>query len=365
MSRIELLNVMTIMLVVFFALKELFLFFQTYLMADVSERVIRDIKNKIYKKLLDLSMDFYSNHPTGQLMSRVTNDAAVIRDAISTALADTFYQPIQLIVYTCMLIGVKIFFSIPWNMIFAAVVIFPLILIPVIKIGEKLRKISRQTQEKIADINNMLLETITGIKLVKSFNMENYEKKRFEEQNQKFYKLNMKSIKRVKIISPMTEAMGIACVTIVLWLAGNRIVSGELSAGAFAAFLAATLSMMKPVKKLSAIYGINQQAFAAVDRIFHILDTQPTVIEMGKGLKLEQFTSYIKFENVFFSYDNKKEKILSGINLEIKKGEIVALVGTSGGGKTTLVNLIPRFYDPDPGKVVIDGNDVRNLDIKY
>ncbi|HNX91797.1 MAG TPA: ABC transporter ATP-binding protein, partial [Candidatus Omnitrophota bacterium] len=203
--------------------------------------------------------------------------------------------------------------------------------------------------------------TITGMKLVKSFNMEEYEKKRFEDQNQTFYKLTLKSVKRVKIISPMTEAMGILCVTIILWVAGKSIISGDLSAGAFAAFLAATLSMMKPIKRLSSIYGINQQALAAVERIFQIIDTPISVKESDHPAVLKDFTNEIRFENVSFRYDNKKDTVLKNIDLAIKKGEIIALVGPSGGGKTTMVNLIPRFYDASAGRISIDGLDIRDI----
>jgi subfamily B ATP-binding cassette protein MsbA len=360
---LKLLNIMTVMVVFLFILKGIFEFFQTYLMSDVSQRVIRDLKDTIYKKLQQLSMDFYSHNPTGHLMSRITYDAAVIRDAIGTGIADTFYQPIQLIVYAGLLISVKVFFGVPWSLILVSFVIFPLILFPVVKIGKRLRKISQSSQEKIGDINNMLLETIVGMKLVKSFCMEDYEWRRFKEHNRIFYKLNMKSVKRTKIVSPLTEAMGVLCVAIILWMAGKSIVSGALSAGVFTAFLAAIFSMMKPLKKLSNVYGINQQALAAADRIFHLLDEPVTIKEKPEAIELSTFDKEITLEGVHFSYDQKEEEVLSGIDLTIKKGEVVALVGPSGGGKSTLVNLIPRFYDPEKGTVRIDGIDVRDTKV--
>ncbi len=362
MPTLQLLNIMAVMVVILFLLKGLFEFFQTYLMNDVSQRVIRDVKNMIYRKLQDLSMDFYSRNPTGGMMSRITYDAAVIQDAISTGLADTFYQPIQLIFYTGVLIGVKIYFGMPWGVILVSLVLFPAILYPVIRIGKKLRKISRSSQEKIGDINNMLFETISAIKLVKSFCMQDYEWKRFRDKNQAFYKLNMKSIKRMKIISPLTECMGVVCVAIILWMAGKSIVTGELSAGVFSAFLAAIFSMMKPAKKLSTVYGINQQALAAADRIFQLMDEPVNIREKPDAVALQSFEQKISFEDVTFKYT--EEDVLNNINLDIKKGEIVALVGPSGGGKSTLVNLIPRFYDPNDGRVRIDGMDIKDLTIR-
>lgn len=359
---LKLLNIMTLMVVVFFLLKGVFEFLKTYLMCDVSERVIKDVKNMIYKKLQELSMDFYSHNPTGQLMSRITYDAAVIRDAISSGVADTFYQPIQVVCYAAVLIGVKIFFGIPWSLILVSLVLFPLILYPVMKIGKRLRKISKHSQEKIGDINNTLLETISGIKLVKSFSMEEYEQKRFGEQNQAFYNLNMKTVKRMKIVSPLTEAIGVICVAVILWMAGKSIVTGALSAGVFCAFIAAIFSLMKPVKKLSNVYGINQHAMAATERIFQLLEEPVTIREKPDAKDLKSFEKGITLENITFRYE--KDIVLEGIDLTINKGEIVALVGPSGGGKTTLVNLIPRFYDPEKGSVRIDGIDIRDISIK-
>ena len=362
LPRVHLLNIMTILVVAIFALKGLFEFLKTYLMGDVSQRAIRDVKNAIYDKLQDLSMEFYSHNPTGTLMSRITYDAAVIRDAISSGVADTFAQPIELVFYAGALLALKIYGGVPWSFILVSLIVFPFILYPVIRIGKRLRKISQHSQEKIGDINNMLLETITGIKVVKSFCMEDYERRHFNEKNQVFYKLNMKAIKRMKIVSPLTETMMVACVAVIMWIAGKGIVAGEVSFGIFAAFLAAVFSMMKPIKKLSNVYGINQQALAAAERIFDLLDTPVTIKEKDNARVLTDFKNEIVFSGVSFSYD--KEKVLFGIDLVVKKGEVVALVGPSGGGKTTLANFISRFYDPDEGSVTIDGTDIRDLTLR-
>jgi len=359
---LKLLNTLVILVVVFFLLKGLFDFLQTYFMNDVSQRVIRDVKNRIYRKLQDLSMDFYNRNPTGQLMSCITYDAAIIRDAISSGLADTFYQPIQLVVYVGMIIA-TVYLGIPLKLILISFVLFPLILYPVIKIGKRLRKISSSSQEKIGDINNMLLETIAGAKLVKAFCMQDYEWKRFKEHNQTFYRLSMKSVKRMKIVSPLTELIGTICAAVVLFVAGEGIVSGELSAGVFIAFIAAVFSMMKPVKKLSSVYGTNQHALAAADRIFKLLDEPVTIREKPGAACLMSFEQKIVFKNIFFHY-NKGETILTDINLTVNKGDIVALVGPSGGGKSTLVNLIPRFYDPSRGDICIDELNLKDISIK-
>lgn len=364
LPRIQLLNIMTIMVIIIFLLKGLFEFLKAYLMGDVSERVIRDVKNDIYRKIQDLSMDFFNHNPTGKLMSRITHDAAVIRDSIGSGVADTFSQPIEIFFYVAVLVGLKIYGGVPWNFIVVSLVVFPFIVLPVIRIGKRLRKISRSSQEQVGDISNMLLETISAIKLVKSFGMEDYECKTFMEKNQKFYKLTLNSIKKMKIVSPLTESMMVICVGIILWIAGQSMISGELSFGVFAAFLAAIFSLMKPFKKLSNVYGINQQALAAAERIFQLYDTPVTIQEKPGAVPLEEFTSDIRFDNVSFRYGSDKENVLKNIDLKVKKGEIVALVGPSGGGKSTLVNLIPRFYDPSEGTVLIDGIDLRDMKIR-
>ncbi len=362
LPRIQLLNIMTGMVVVIFLLKGVFEYLKNYLMGDVSERVIRDVKNDIYRKLQNLSMDFFSHNPTGKLMSRITHDAAVIRDSIGSGVADTFSQPIEIVFYVVLLVGLKIYGGVPWSFILVSLVVFPLILYPVIRIGKKLRKISHSSQEQAGGINNMLLETISGIKLVKSFGMEDYECAEFRRRNQEYYKLSMKSIKRMKTVSPLTESMMVACVAVILWIAGRSMITGELSFGVFAAFLAAIFSLMKPFKKLGNVYGINQRALAAAERIFQLYDTPVSIKEDPNAPPLETFEKEISLKGISFKYD--KEFVLKDVDLTVKKGEIVALVGPSGGGKSTLVNLIPRFYDPDTGTVNIDGKDIRELNVR-
>ena len=362
LPRIQLLNIMTGLIVVVFIFKGIFEYLKAYLMGDVSERVIRDVKNNIYRKLQDLSMDFFSHNSTGKLMSRITHDSAVIRDSIGSGVADTFAQPIELFFYIVLLVGLKIYGGVPWSFILVSLVVFPFILYPVIRIGKRLRKISQTSQEQAGDINNMLLETISGIKLVKSFGMEDYECGEFQKKNQNYYELTLKSIKKMKLVSPLTESMMVICVAVILWIAGKSMIEGDLSFGVFAAFLAAIFSLMKPFKKLSNVYGINQQALAAAERIFELYDTPVSIHEKPGAAKLDNFDQGITFEKVWFKYD--KDQIIKGIDLSVNKGEIVALVGPSGGGKSTLVNLIPRFYDPTSGVVKIDGKDLRDLDIR-
>jgi len=363
MPPMMLLNRLVLVFVILWLLKNFFEFCRTYLMNDVSQRVIRDVKGIIYKKLLTLSMNFYSKNTTGRLMSRVTYDAAIIRDSISTGLTDLIYQPIQLIVYVSILFTVKTYFSISWFLILVSLVLFSLVIYPVVRIGKRLKSISKKSQEKMGDITSMLQETISGIRVVKAFSMEGYEADKFAKQNQNFYKLSMKSVKRMAVISPITEFVGIACIAIILWIAGKDIVSGALSAGAFIMFLVSLMSMMKPIKRLSNVYTINQQAMAAATRIFDTLDTLPSVRNKPGAPDLPRIKDAVTYENVSFKYDEEKD-VLKGTNLTVKVGEIAAFVGPSGTGKTTLVNLLPRFYDATAGSIKIDGVDIRDVTLE-
>ena len=219
---------------VLLVLREATSFFKNYFMRDLGERVIRDIKAKIYDKFLILSLDFYSKNPTGKLVSRITYDAVLIRDSITTGLTDLFDQPIQIVVGLVVMAVIKVWFDISWLLIFLSIGVLPAILYPVRLLGKKLKKLSRQGQEKMGDINEALYETISGIRIVKAFSMESYESDRFKRNNQQFYKISMKTVKRMEIISPISECAIILCTGIVVLLAGKRIVEGSLSAGAFA-----------------------------------------------------------------------------------------------------------------------------------
>lgn len=358
-----LLNWLVIIVAVLFFIKEAFLFFQTCLMNKLGQAVLKDVRQAIYEKLLILSNDFYSSVKTGELVSRVTFDAGVIVNSITEGLTDLLLQPIQLLIYTAILIWIKVYFSISWWLILVTIFIFPLITFPVIKIGNKLRKISASTQESMSDINSLLFETIYGIGIVKSFLAERYQKEKFRAHNNRYSSMMIKSVKRIALISPLGEFVGIICMGVVLWCGGKEVVDGRLSAGAFIAFLAALLSLLKPLKRLSRLYGINLQAMAAITRVFDILDRDIAIKDKAGAVELIDFKDSIEFKNIKFSY-NQDRVILDGINLKLLKGQVLAMVGMSGAGKTTFVSLLPRFYDPKEGAVLIDGKDIRDFTVE-
>ncbi|MEA3305803.1 MAG: ABC transporter ATP-binding protein, partial [Candidatus Omnitrophota bacterium] len=292
----------------------------------------------------------------------ITYDAILVRDSITTGLMDLFDQPIQIITGLFIIVALKAYFDISWLLIFLSIILLPAILYPVRLLGKKLKKLSRQSQEKMGDINNALYETISGIRIVKAFSMESYEKNRFKQHNERFYKLSMKAIKRIEVISPMSECAIIICTVWIILIAGRGVVEGTLSAGAFTAFVGALALMAKPAKRLAKVYGVLQTAMAAGNRIFDVLDEEPKIIERPGAKVLPPFKENIAFSNISFKYDNTD--VLKDISFKAGKGDIIALVGPSGVGKTTLVNLIPRFYDPTSGFMRIDEFDSRDVTIK-
>ncbi len=348
-----LLKVMPLVILVGMIVKHIFTYLYQYLMNDVAQRILRDVRQRLYEKIQSLSLDYFSEKRTGELMSRITHDVLVIENAVSYSITDLFVQTFTVIGFlvTAFMIHVK-----------AALIVFlvfPVIIWPMTQIGRKLRKLARQSQERMADINSILLETISGIKVVKAFCTEKEEIDRFGKQNHEFYKLRMKAVKRLLVLPPITEIFGVLCgITIIFWL-GRQVMDGQLSFGIFVLFFASMMSIISPIKKLGNVNAVTQQALAANDRIYLILDEQATVKEAPDAKDIPVIHDRISFDHVHFRYEKQGDEVLKDIDLDIKVGELVAIVGPTGTGKSTLANLIPRFYDPFQGRVTIDGMDVR------
>ncbi|MBU0548162.1 MAG: ABC transporter ATP-binding protein/permease [Candidatus Omnitrophica bacterium] len=351
-----LLSYMVISVLVLFFLKGVFGFFQSYFMSDIGQRVVRDIKAKLYAKIQSLSLNYFTHKRGGELMSRITNDVKLVENAVSYGSTDLIYQSLQVVIF-----AVVIFF-IYFKMALVSLVFLPLISLPIIKVGKALRKLSKRSQEKIADTNSLLYETIMGARIVKAFNMEEYEISKFNRVNTDYYKLSMKSIKRTLLLNPSTEFLGCIAGVLVFFWGGREVIAGKLSFGVFGLFLGSLLSLIRPFKKLSQVNALNQQAMAASERIHEVLETEPSVKEPLVPKSLTGFKQNIKFNDIWFSYADMQ--VLKGINLEVGFGQMLAVVGPSGTGKSTLVDLIPRFYDPQKGSVFIDGVDVREFSLK-
>ena len=326
-------------------------FFQTYIMSNVGQKVIRDVRNRIYDKMHNLSLDYFTSKRSGELVSRITNDVRMIENAVSYAFTDLVYQSFEVIAYAILS------FVINWKLALISIVMLPMVAVPMVVVGRVLRKLSKKSQEKMADINSVLIETLGGVRIVRAFCAEGMELAKFKKQNHDYYRIAMKSIKRTILLGITTELIGVAVALFILLYGGKLVMQGQFSFGIFALFMAALLSLIKPFKKLSHVNAIMQQAVAASGRIYEVLEAEPSVKEKLGAIDLALFKDSVKFENVCFSYHNKE--ILKDINLEVKRGQMLAIVGPSGVGKTTLVDLIPRFYDPKKGRVSIDGVDIK------
>ncbi|MFH1856622.1 MAG: ABC transporter transmembrane domain-containing protein [Candidatus Omnitrophota bacterium] len=358
-ERLNLLYFLIMVVLAAYFLKEIFTYLHELFMNKLSLSVIRDVKNKLYEKLLGLSLSFYSENKAGMLVSRITYDTGVIQNAISEGIKDLIFQSIQLIALLVWLRFILVNFKIPFMLLLGIFIIVPLIVLPIIKIGRHLRKISAMSQEKMADINAILFETFSGIRIVKAFSMEKYEVDKFRKENQSFFKIMIKSAKRIIFVSPLAEFITVVSVSWIMFVGGKAMIEGTLDPGAFFAFLGCISQMITPFKRLSKIHAINQQALAAATRIFEIFDTVPSVSQVKGAIDAAQFSEDIVFQNVWFRYEERD--ILKDVNLKVKRGEIIAFVGPSGVGKTTLVNLIPRFYDCTKGRILFDGNDIRKV----
>lgn len=353
------LNVLYFILIVMpiaLIIRAVFEFLQSFIMSDVGQRVIRDVRNQVYEKLQILSLDYFTQKRSGELVSRITNDVKLIENAVSYALTDLIYQSFQVFSFAVLT------FLINWRLALISIVVLPMVVVPMVVVGKALRKLSKSSQEKIADINSLLVETFIGVRIVRAFCAEDREAAKFKKQNHDYYRLAMKSIKRMLLLGISTELIGVAMALFIIFYTGKQVIEGVLSFGAFALFMAALLSLIKPFKKLSQVNSIVQQAIAASQRIYEVLETNPSVTEKAKTAELNPFKNGVVFENVWFSYADND--VLKGINLEIKRGQVLAVVGPSGTGKTTLLDLIPRFYDPVKGRVLIDGTDIKEVTLK-
>ncbi len=354
MSPEALLWLVPLIAVVLVAIKHVLTFLHGYLMNDVSQRVLRDVRMKLYEKIQSLSLDYFSKKRTGELVARVTNDVGIIENAVSYALTDLFTQSFLILTY------VVIAGSIHIRAALVVFLILPWVIWPVSKIGRKLKKLSRGEQERVADINSILLETINGIRVIKAFCSEQFEKERFYLKNFQYYKLKMKSVKRMKLLDPVSDFFGLLCAIIVIFWLGRQVMNGELSFGVFTVFLAASLSIIRPIKKLGNVNAIVQQALSASERIYAVLNEPSTVKEVVDAKHLNNLSREIVFDRVDFRYELEGADVLKDINLTIAKGNLVAIVGPTGTGKSTLVNLIPRFYDPTKGRILFDGIDLKD-----
>jgi len=353
-----LVNFCILILVVALA-KNVFYYIQAFFMVWVQQSVMRAFRDRLFAKYQRLSLAYFHSRRTGQIISRVTNDVAVLNESIDIGFNQLVADAVLVAVLAVSLIVLS------WELTLMAAVILPAVFGFIWFIGKKMRKYSERTQRKMADINSVLEEAISNVRIVKAFSMEDFEAKKFFRTTFDYFR-SLVRMRRIRhLSSPINDLLATVAGTVILYFAGTRIVegTGKLDVGDFITFILVMFAMIKPVKALSQIHIKLQEGMAAAERVFEVIDAEEDVVDRPGARALDPFASGIRYDSVFFSY-NGRDPVLSDVSFEVGRGEVVAIVGPSGAGKSTLLDLLPRFYDPQSGSITIDGTDIREVTLK-
>ena len=352
-----LLNIIAGGIVVVFLFRGIFYYGQSYLVSYIAQRVIIDVRELLYIKFQKLQLSYYEKKQTGTIMSHITNDVA----ALQAALVDSL---IEMVTELSILIGSLIMmFYLDWKLSIVTLVVVPVIGQAMKVFGRKLKMSGALIQERTAEITSLLQESISGVRVVKSFAREDYEIKRFQNQNDLNFRANMKSVQLSSLLTPTVEFLAAVIVAVILWFGGYQVVNGALTAGALVAFLTYAVNLANPVKRISRVYGTINKAMAAAERVFNVLDTEEELKDKPNAIELPKISGTVKFDHVSFGY-KEGVNVLHDLTLEAKPGQVIAFVGPSGAGKSTIANLIPRFYDVTAGSIKIDDIDIRDVKIQ-
>jgi len=348
-----------LLIVMLFFLKSVFDYLQAYFMAFVEQGVIRDIRNDLYRHINRLSLDFYHRTRAGQIISRITNDVTLVNSSISAGFVTLIKNPLMLAAALALAI------TLSWRLTLVAFLVAPFSMAIIGWIGVRLRRESTISQERMADLTSTLQETVSGVRVVKAFAMENFEIRKFANETDRYFRSLLKITRTRNLSSPLTEFLAAGVAVGILWFGGRQVLAGQMLAPEeFVGFLLIVFSMMQPIKELSSVHNRIQEGLAAAERIFHVLDQKPKVQNRDNPIPVADFASAIAFEQVSFGY-HRDRLVLKNITLKVNKGECLAIVGPSGGGKSTLVDLVPRFYDPQKGRITLDGQDLRDLELSH
>ncbi|HKK21407.1 MAG TPA: ABC transporter ATP-binding protein [candidate division Zixibacteria bacterium] len=339
--------------------KNLFLYLQGFFMAYVQQSVVRHFRDRLFEKYQRLSLDYFHSRRTGQIISRVTNDVMVLNEAIDLGFNRLVTDSIMVLVFFFFLVVLS------WKLTLLAMVILPVIFGFIWFIGKKLRKYSERSQERMSDVNSVLEESVSNIRIVKAFSMEKFEIKKFFSATYNYFRALLRMTRIRHLASPINDTLSTIAGIIILLYAGSKIIAGtgEFDAGDFMTYLLAMFSMIKPVKSLSQIHIKLQEGMAASARIFDVLDADEKIKNAPNAVRLSSFEKSIEYRGVTFSY-NGSDTILKEISFAVERGQVIAFVGPSGGGKSTLLDLLPRFYDPQQGSILIDGRDIRTVTLE-
>ena len=349
----KLLYILPCAIIAIYVIKNIGTFMQAYFTAYIGQDTIRRFREKMVANLLNLDMDFFNEFRTGELISRTTNDIDRIRSIVSSIIPELTRESVTIIGLLCVVV-----YQSP-KLAFFALVVMPVAIYPISRLAKRMKKISKQSQEKTSDITSALSEIFTNIEIIKANNAQEYEHSRFVDENNKFFRLNLKSVKIEQLVSPLMETIGSIGVAAVIIIGGKDVIDGHINMGAFFSFLTALFMLYTPLKRIVNIYNKMQDAIAASERTFFLMDKVSQIKDGQKELNEE--INLIKFNDVRLSYGDKE--VLKGINLEANKSEFIALVGSSGGGKSSLMNLLMRFYDVNGGEILINGINLKDIKI--
>ncbi|MCI5142188.1 MAG: ATP-binding cassette domain-containing protein, partial [Candidatus Electrothrix sp. ATG1] len=353
----EWLVILPLALLAVFFVKGVFYFLYSYLLEWIGQCVIKDLRNNIYAHLNELSIGFFHKNSTGELTSRIMNDVSMLQGSVSHALIHLLRDFFTV----CGLLGV--IFYMDWRLAFVSLIFIPMAAVPIVIFGKKFRRISTNYQQGMGEASDFLNETIRGARIVKAFCMEEQEKKLFGKKMQFLFDTLMTETRFRSLSHPLIEFLGGIGMALILWFGGMQVLAGNSTPGTFMSFLTALVMLYEPVKGVSKINSTIQSGMAAAIRIFNLLDIEPEIKENPESKILPRFHDAIEFDKVTFAYD-EDEPVLRDIQLKVVQGEILAVVGPSGGGKTTLASLIPRFHDVTQGAVRIDGHNLRDLTLR-
>ncbi|EGV0042963.1 ABC transporter ATP-binding protein [Campylobacter coli] len=350
-----LLYTLPFLLVIIYILKNLGFYLQTYYLSFIGMDTLRILRFKVLKNLLKLDMDFFKRNRTGELVSRCTNDINALQSIVSNIIPDFFRE-----LLTIVGLLIVVFYQSP-ILAFFALVVLPCAILPLVHFARKLKKYARSIQETNSDLLSRLSEIFSNIELIKASNTQNKESEKFAKQNNELCRLNLKSTHIDALTSPLMEIIGSLGVAAVIIIGGREVIHGTMSVGSFFAFITALFAIYTPLKRLSSLYGRLQGAIAASERTFYLLDLEPQILNGSKNL---ESIARIEFKQVDFAYENPYKSVLKDINFEFNKGEILALVGTSGGGKSSIINLLMRFYDKQKGEILLNDLDISEFSIE-
>ncbi len=354
-QNLRLLNIIAFGLIGLFIVKGLFTYTTNYLLAYVGQRMVRDLRDTLFSHLQELPLPFFAQKRTGDLIAHMTYDITILENSLTKDFANLIQQ-IFVAVGTVVMI-----FYLHWQLSLLALLVFPLMAWAYSIFSNRIRKVARKRQKKFGDLTAVLEEMLYGIRIIKAFNLTKVGSKRFEKENHANFETGLKTVQVQATMTPTLELLLVIGFSIVLWFGGKEVINGNLSPGELVAFFGYVALLSTPVTSISRIVGSLEQAFAAGDRVFELLDVQPSIRDLPGAPEIGDITGQVSFRNVSFYYPGENKLVLDQVNLEVSPGEVVAVVGPSGAGKTTLVNLIPRFYDSTEGQVLVDGIDVRTV----